>query len=240
MRLRRVLDFLILLFFSCSKMESNMPPLVPPKTDCRITTASYSGGAFNFTYTLTYNDDGKLSKLVYDGVSAYVKTFTYSGNMIYININGINSATDTITLNSAGLMVAHKETTDTAVYNTSFTYDANGQLISSTTQQDNLPSATTNYTFTNGDLTNTSVNGMKDTTVYDLNKTAVIGNLDDFDQLIYYGSSYYTNRHLKQSFSSWPYHYTFAYTYDDEGKILSVVANDGTANESFMFTYDCK
>jgi hypothetical protein len=239
MRLR-VPVFLMLLFFSCSKKENNMPPIVPPKTDCRIATASYSGGSLNFTYTLTYNDDGKLSKLVYDGLSAYVKTFSYSGNMIYININGINSGTDTITLNSAGFMIAHKETTDTAVYNTTFAYDANGQVISSSTQQDNLPPITTNYTFTNGDLTNTSAGGMKDTTVYSVDKPAVIGNLDDFDQLIYYGSSYYTNKHLKQSFSSWPYHYTFTYTYDDEGKIMSVVANDGTANESFIFTYECK
>ena len=231
---------LIILLFSCSKKESGMQTIVPPKTNCLIASANYSGGALNFTYTLTYNDDGKISKLVYDGVSAYVKTFTYSGNMIYINLNGVYSATDTITLNSAGMMVTHKETTDTAVYNTTFTYDANGQVISSTTQQNNLPAVTTNYTFTNGDLTNTSVGGMKDTTVYSLDKPAVIGNLDDFDQLIYYGASYYSNKHLKQSFSSWPYYYTFTYTYDQDGKITSVVSNDGTALESFNFNYACK
>jgi YD repeat-containing protein len=216
-----------------------MAPVVPPKTDCRIASANYSGGALNFTYTLFYTDDGKISKLVYDGVSAYVKTFTYSGNMIYINLNGIHSATDTISLNSAGLMVTHKETTDTSVYNTSFAYDANGQVVSSTTLQDNLPPVTTNYVFMNGDLTNASVGRMKDTTVYSSDKPAVIGNLDDFDQLIYYGASYYTNKHLKQSFSSWPYHYTFTYTYDEDGKITSVVSNDGTAIETFNFNYTC-
>jgi YD repeat-containing protein len=236
----RFLIFLIPFFFSCSKKESNMPLVTPQKTNCSIASANYTGGALNFTYTITYNDDGKISKLVYDGVSAYVKTFTYSGNMIYINLNGINSATDTISLNSAGLMVTHKETTDSSVYNTTFTYDANGQVVSSTTQQDNLPPVTTNYTFTNGDLTNTSVGGMKDTTVYSLDKPAVIGNLDDFDQLIYYGASYYTNKHLKQSFSSWPYHYTFSYSYDQDGKITSVVSNDGTAIEAFTFNYECK
>lgn len=235
-----VIFLFIILLFSCSKKDNNMPPVVQPKTDCRIATAAYSGGVLNFTYTLTYNEDGKLAKLVYDGVSAYVKTFTYSGNMIYINLNGIDSATDTITLNSAGLIAAHKETTDTAVYNTTFAYDANGQVITSTTQKDNNPPVTTNYTFTNGDLTNTGVGALKDTTVYSLDKQSVIGNLDDFDQLIYYGSSYYTNKHLKQSFFSWPYHYTFNYTYDVEGKIISIVANDGTANESFSFTYECE
>ena len=235
-----VVFILIILLSSCSKKESNLPPVVQPKTDCRIASANYSGGALNFTYTLTYNNDGKISKLEYDGVSAYVKTFTYSGNMIYINLTGINSATDTITLNSAGLMLTHKETTDTSVYNTTFAYDVNGQVVSSTTQQDNLPPVTTNYTFTNGDLTNTSAGGMKDTTVYSLDKPAVIGNLDDFDQLIYYGASYYTNKHLKQSFSSWPYHYTFTYTYDEDGKITSVASNDGTAIETFNFTYECK
>jgi YD repeat-containing protein len=228
--------FLILIFFSCSKKESNAPLVIPSKTNCRIASANYSGGALNFTYTLTYNDDGKLSKLVYDGVSAYVKSFTYSGNMIYINLKGIHSSTDTITLNSAGLMIAHKETTDTSVYNTGFAYDANGQVVSSTTQQDNFSPVTTHYTFTNGDLTNTSVSGMKDTTVYSLDEPAVIGNLDDFDQLIYYGAAYYTNKHLKQSFSSWPYHYTFTYSYDEDGKITSVVSNDGTAIESCKFS----
>jgi YD repeat-containing protein len=217
-----------------------MPPVVPVNTDCSISSADYTGGALNFTYTLTYNADGKISKLVYDGLNAYIKTFTYSGNMIYISQNGLHNATDTITLNSAGLIDTHKETTDTADYNTTFTYDANGQVVSSTTQQDNLPPVTTNYTFTNGDLTNTSVNGMRDTTVYSLDKPAVIGNLDDFDQLIYYGASYYTNRHLKQSFSSWPYRFTYAYTFDMNGKITSVIANDGTALESFSFNYECK
>jgi YD repeat-containing protein len=235
-----VILVLIFVLFSCSKKENNMPAVVQPKTKCQIASANYTGGALNFTYTLTYNDDGKISKLVYDGLNAYVKTFTYSGNMIYISLNGVHSATDTIMLNSAGLMATHKETTDSSVYNTTFTYDANGQVVSSTTKQDNLLPVTTNYTFTNGDLTNTSVGGMKDTTVYSLDKLAVVGNLDDFDQLIYYGASYYTNKHLKQSFSAWPLHDTFTYNYDTDGKITSVVANDGTGLESFNFNYDCK
>jgi hypothetical protein len=230
---------LIMLFFSCSKKESPMPPVIP-KTDCMISSANYASGTLNFTYTLTYNDGGKLSKLVYDGLSAYVKTFTYSGNMIYVNIDGINSATDTITLNNSGLITIHKETTQQSVYNTTFSYDPNGQILSSTTQQDNNPAVTTNYTFTNGDLTNTSSGTSKDTTVYSLDKPAVIGNLDDFNQLIYYGSSYYTNKHLKESFSSWPNHYNFTYAYDQDGKITSVVSNDGTVSESFNFTYECK
>jgi hypothetical protein len=230
---------LVLLLFSCSKKETTAPPVVP-KTDCRISSAHYFNGTLDFMYTLSYNDQGKISKLVYDGPSAYVKTFTYSGNLIYINISAQGTtATDTISLNSSGSINTHKEITGQSVYNTSFSYDAGGQVISSTTQQDNNAPATTDYTFTNGDLTNTSTAILKDTTVYDLSKPAVIGNLDDFNQLIYYGSFYFTNKHLKQSFSSWPYHYNFTYTYDDEGKITSVASNDGTITETFEFIYDC-
>ena len=231
---------LLLLLFSCSKKESTAPPIMP-KTDCRISSAHYFNGTLDFRYTLSYNDEGKISKLVYDGPSAYVKTFTYTGNMIYINISAQGSgATDTISLNGSGLIATHKERTAQSVYNTSFSYDAGGQIISSTTQQDDSLPVTTYYTFTNGDLTNTSSSLIKDTTVYDLSKPAVIGNLDDFNQLIYYGSSYYSNKHLKQSFFSWPYHYQFTYTYDDDGKITSVVAVNGTVPETFEFTYDCK
>jgi hypothetical protein len=230
----------ILLIISCSKNDSPAPPVKP--TSCRIATATYHGPAYTFTYTLTYNDSGKIIKLLYDGPTAYVKTFKYSGNMIYMSLNaaGSNQATDTVSLNGFGKIATHKEITSQSVYNTSFLYDAGGQVISSTTQQDNNPAVTTNYYFTDGDLTNTSSAASKDTIVYNPGKPVVIGNLDDFNQLIYYGSSYFTNKHLKQLYLSWPSHYDFTYSYDADGKIVNVESNDGSVSESFSFTYECK
>ena len=229
---------LVVLFLSCSKKDSLIAR--PPVPDCRIVSAHYTGGQLEFTYNLSYDSNGRLSKLTYDGPTAFTKTFSYSGNFIYINMVAIDySATDTIALNTAGLIATHKETTKDTVYNTVFSYDANGQVISSTTQKNNIAPVTTYYTFTNGDLTNTLSGNLKDTTTYAPDKPAVKGNLDDFNQLIYYGSFYYKNKHLKDSFSSWPYHYNFTYTYDEDGKITSVVSNNGTISESFSFTYEC-
>jgi hypothetical protein len=237
--MKRIVPVVFLVcFLSCSKKDSQVP--APPKSNCRISSAYYSGGQLSFTYTLSYNADGKISKLTYDGPSAYTKTFAYSGNSIYINFAGVSiSATDTITLNSMGRITTHKETVNDTVYNTSFAYGASGQVTSSTSQFAGQAPITTNYVFTNGDLTNAGPGNIRDTTTYLLDRPAVIGNLDDFNQLIYYGSSYYTNAHLKKSYSSWPFHYDYTYTYDDEGKITSVVSNDGTVSESFTFTYEC-
>ncbi len=229
---------LLVCFLSCSKKDSQVP--ATPKTNCRISSAYYSGGQLSFTYNLSYNADGKISKLTYDGPNAYVKTFTYNGNAIYINYAGVAfSATDTIMLNSAGRIATAKDVVKDTVYNTVFTYDAGGLVQSSTTQITGSAPVTTNYEFTNGDLTNAGPGHIRDTTTFLTDKPAVIGNLDDFNQLIYYGSSYFTNAHLKKSYSYWPFHYDYTYTYDEEGKITSVTSNDGTVSESFSFTYDC-
>jgi len=225
-----------LLVVSCSKKETAP---VNPKVTCRIATATFTGSSYTFTYTLNYDDSGRLIKLVYDGPSAYTKTFVYSDKMIYTNLAGINSAKDTIILNDAGRIASITESTTGSVNKTSFAYDANGQVYSSTTQKDNNLPVTISYLFTNSDLTNTITGGVKDTTTYSPD-SAVIGNLDDFNQLIYFGSHYFTNKHLKTGYSGTPFYYTYSYTFDAEGKITNINSSDGHSTETYAFTYLCK
>ena len=230
----------LIIFFSACKKDKGSSTPTPPVHSCKIATATRLSNSTKVTYTLSYDDSGRISQLVYDGQDAYTKKYSYKGNMIYIDVAaGANSSTDTITLNSFKLISTHKETVPQAVYNISYNYDRSGILISSTSQQDNYPPSTITYNFINGDLTNTTSEGITDTTTYFSDKTSVIGNLDDFNQLISGGAFYYKNKNLKKSYHYGNMIFNYSYSFDSDGKIISVLSNYGATSDTTNFTYTC-
>src|SRR5690348_3740978 len=168
-------------FWSCSKDRISNSSTTPIN-NCRIATAIRTSGSSSVTYTFGYDDSGRVSRVAYNGSDAYTKHFTYNNKMIYVYTDaGVNSSTDTITLNSRGFIGTIKETVPNSVYNSVYTYDANGVLVSSSTQQNSYPPISVNYTFSNGDLIYSSgSDGSKDTVSYYSDKPAVIGDLNQF------------------------------------------------------------
>jgi len=231
------LPVLLVILFSCSKSNSPAPTPTPTPTT-RIASVDFQSALYSATYTLSYDSNGHITKLVYDGPSAYTKSYAYEGKNIYMKTVGVKGGTDTVNLNDQGLMAEHRETGQGFTVRTVFNYDAQGIVQNSVTKTNNLPLDTTRYFFTDGDLTNTLDGGLRDTTVFDQSKLAVPGNFDDFNQLIFFGSHFYTNKHLKTSYSVATARFHYLYQYDTKGNISTAeIRNDTSSVSTWTFHY---
>ncbi|HLA58182.1 MAG TPA: hypothetical protein VK622_05460 [Puia sp.] len=245
---KRILPGIFLLYmFSCSKNSTitpNTPPTpVVPVVNCKITNASVvSGtGVTIGNYSYQYNSDGTLAGSLYAaGIYSDTVSYKYNGKLIYRSVAaGINSSVDTITLNDAGMEALDKAQIGASVYLTTYSYDANGLLKTFTQQQDAYPPISASYTFTDGDNTLTTNGADADTLVYDVNKTAVMGNMDQFNQLLSFGAMYIKNKHLIKEEHHGAAVY-FTYTYTPEGNIATAKIVVGNNSQTISYTYDCK
>jgi hypothetical protein len=173
----------------------------------------------------------------------YTKHLSYKGDSIISYIDaGVNSSTDTIVLNSFGLIGTDRQVIsyNGAVYNTFYTYDAYGELISSS----NGPNTNTvDYTFTNGDNIYQKYNSQGsisiDTLSYYNDKPLVPVDFPQYDQYLFYGAYFYRNKHLAKSYQSAPYHGEYTYNFDANGNITNLYSDFGIGKDTLHFTYLC-
>lgn len=242
---RIFLVIFLLHVLSCSKNNTtttNTPP-VTPVANCKITAASLvSGTGVQIgDYTFQYNTDGTLAGSLYAaGIYSDTVSYKYNGKLIYRSVAaGINSSVDTITLNNAEMEVLDKAQIGASVYLTNYSYDANGLLTTFSQQQDAYPPISSTYTFTNGDNTLTTDGTFADTLVYDTQKPAVMGNMDQFNQLLTFGAMYIKNKHLLTE----EHHGSasiYTYTFSPEGNIATIKIATGINSVTISYTYDCK
>jgi len=238
---KRILVFGLFIFssVSCSKKVDTptVPPIIPFK-GCHIIAASDLSpvGDTLGKYLFTYYEDGKLSGSHYENSNfKSTTTYTYSGKKIYRVFNATTySFLDTITLNDAGFMIQQNISSGGALSTSSYLYDSQMQLTTAILQDSSF------YTFTNGDNTLIRQGPFTDTLVYDLNKPAVAGNLDEFFQSLNTGATTIKNKHLliaKYSGDSTKY----SYTYNGDGNISSIKFAYGNSGSSTLaYTYECK
>jgi hypothetical protein len=227
------------LLFSCSK-KSSTP--VKPVQVCQIVSASQIQNSNQTDFTFTYNSDGKISTEVVSGPYGYTKTFTYKDKNIYIaTAAGVNSSTDTVTLNDAGMVILDKEVTNNAVYKITYSYNAAGELQTYTEQQDNYPPVSAVYTFSNGDATQIVSGQLTDTVGFDMNKLSTSGDITRFSQLLSFGGALYlNNKHLVISTKDGVNNIKYNYSFDSDGKITSVNTVNGNSTSTINYTYSCK
>jgi hypothetical protein len=237
----------IIIMVSCSKKDHSIPaPLVK---NCRITSATVTNGTGIKVagYTFQYDNDGKLIETIYSGSYNDTVRFSYNGNMIYSTFSSsIYSSFDTIKLNAAGLIDYQKETGTDATYLTNYTYNANMELENFIVHQDPFPADSVFYSFANGDATVRTEGPSTDSMEYDLSKPAVMGNMDEFGELLGNGAMSIKNKHLIDSVK----HYnsispasnsvtTYNYEYTPEGNISSIKKTSGNSLQIISYVYDC-
>lgn len=227
----------LVIFLSACKKDKEATPNIP---SCKIATATQTDNSTTTTYNLTYDVLGRLAKVDCTGSDPFTKTFTYNGDSIFVNVpEGPHASSAVITLNSFKLISTRKLSFQNSLYDASYNYDSNGQLISLAAIQGTYIFPIINYTNTNGDITNTTSQGITDTTSFYNDKTSVLGSLDDFGQLINYGAFYNRNKHLMKSYQNGTNRIDYSYTFDSKGNISSVISNYNGTNYTTMFTYTC-
>jgi len=225
-------------FAACKKKSSS----TPAKPQCKIValTDNYSGNTTAFT--ITYGNDGKVSTLVAKGSSNFRKVFTYSGSMIFINVSdttGTVTETDTVTLNSSNLVLSvHQHYSASSYYYTTMTYDATNQLATTTATSGGTPTVTT-YSWTNGDMTQSTDGSTTSTYTYYTDKNAEDGDLFQVEQLVQYGAFYINNKHLIKGTGGSTV-LNCNYVFDTDGKITSLTATNGANVETISYQYQCQ
>ncbi|GGE67929.1 hypothetical protein GCM10011413_38230 [Pedobacter psychrotolerans] len=139
-----------LIVASCKKSTSDNEEQTP--STCQLSQSTYSAGGDFGKILYTYNSDGKVSKVVYNGED-YQESYTYTSTQITkIVKEGNSSKTFTYTLNVQGRIT--NETQTAGDYKIDHTYNTDGYLTESIrTNLLNNSTASTKYTFTDGDLT---------------------------------------------------------------------------------------
>ena len=183
-----------------------------------------------------YDDSNRLITLVHvSDYDPYTKHISYNGDSIISYIDaGVNSSTDTILLNSFGLIATDHQS------NTSYIYDASGVLISSSNGDNTLK---VDYSFTNGDNIyqkyNDHGNISIDTFSYYTDKPSVPVDFFQYDQYLFYGAYFSKNKHLAKSYQSAPYHGEYTYDFDLNGNVATLYSDFGIGKDTLHFTYIC-
>jgi hypothetical protein len=119
-----------------------------------------------------------------------------------------------------------------------YSYSANGQIQSITSQYNGKTPTVTTYQFTNGDATSSS-DGISYT--YYTDKPYAEGDYFQIVQLLNDGAYFLKNAHLLKSFQvGTSTVYNFTYTFDASGKITSFTmtsTNNGT--QIIDYDYNC-
>ncbi len=243
----------VLVIVSCSKKDqsvpANEPPLVnetPPVKKCNISTAIMYNetGKLTSKRSYSYDAENRLTEIVDSGISKSNIVFSYNGNKIFRKItipNNTYLSLDTISVNSSGLADSTIENLDGDSYHSYYVYnpdleietyklyDYHGSLVLSNS-----------YGFTNGD--NTSINGNQYVYTYDTTKPAVKGNYEEFFQLLSWGETTRSSKHLvisQQSTYASENDFTFDYEYNAEGNISVINYGKAGSKRSIHYTYTC-
>jgi hypothetical protein len=231
-----LLAITIISFTNCSKSDSAPQK---PKQTCHIITVSEN----STTYNISYNSDGKITKVAYD---TYVSSFTYGGNAIIINTtnSGSFSTKRTITLNDNGLVINIRDEYDasvTTLSNSALDYRGDELIkLTSTSNSGGAPSVTT-YSWTNGNLTDVTSDSYSQTYDYYTDKPVADWDYLRFQLQLSYGNSVniINNKNMIKSTSDGSTTTNFGYTFDEDGKVTAVSTNDGTTADILNYQYQC-
>ncbi|MBN9381941.1 MAG: hypothetical protein J0H74_14330 [Chitinophagaceae bacterium] len=218
---------------ACSKKGSSNS-----QNHCKISSIADSAlGQSSAAYYITYNDNGQVAA-IQQGGGKMLKTFTYTNNLVVVKTtaSGALQSTDSILLNSNGFMTSRVSTDGTNRDVQTFSYSANGQIQSITSQRNGNTPAITVYQFTNGDAAGSSDGSSYS---YYTDKPYAAGDYFQVSQILNYGAYYIKNAHLLKTFQSGATNVNFTYTFDTGGKIVSLVSISAYLTQIIDYGYNC-
>jgi hypothetical protein len=217
---------------SCSKKSSPAPV-------CQIITVTDQNGSATTTYNITYNNAGQISTEQYSiSGTNYNRVFTYIGAIeMMTTSDGTNIVSDSITLNSDGLIASDYTTNGTNITVTTNTYSGTELQKQVMVQNGGTPSTTT-FTWTNGDVTSGSTSSGNATYSYNT-KASESGDYWSIVQLLNYGAPFVRTAHQLIGYQVGTTVENVNYTYDNTGKITAVTGTTGSNVENISYQYSC-
>ena len=217
---------------SCGKKSSHTQT-------CQIVTIQDGNGSSTTTYTITYNNQGKISTEQYtQGGTAYSKVFTYNGNteIMTTSANG-GSAVDSMIINSNGLIESDYFSYPGTDALTTYTYSGTELQKAVQVVNGGVP-LTTTYTWSGGDVVGSS-DGVNSVSFTYNSKGSVAGDYWSIIQLVNYGAYFVKSAHQLAAYQAGSNLENISYSYDGSGKITGVTGTVGSSVETISYEYAC-
>ena len=235
---------------SCSKKTQTQTQAQQTQTQqtqtqptCHLTSINTVGPNYTKFDSLTYNADGRLYTISATGLVGEGSVFTYSGDTITMDQLGWNYSLlgrYTITLDSFRHIASVVETNKFfyLVYAEQFSYDSNGHLMQTASQQ---PTITSNVQYTNGDVTTViSSDGTTNNYTYYTDKAFADGDFLKIQQLTTYGALYIENSHLVKTRTICSSVDSFSYEFDSSSRITKSIQTNGANTTTYSYGYTCQ
>jgi len=247
---------------SCHKDDNGPAP--PPDKNCRIAVATAKSGATTTTYTLSYDNDGRLSKVGMDDFYKMRYLFNYTQSQF--TRDGYSDHWDgqltnqlRAELNSMGLptLIVEKNYDYTpsgqplklmSVFTTTYEYNSKGELQLSARKYESIgnpasnSTTTTTYTWANGNVVKQEVSGGGTGSFeYYTDRPAQKAGAVSFDNLMSTGVNPINNKNLVKSLTDGTTIINVNYDYDETGKIKTATLTGSTAavNREMRYQYSC-
>lgn len=244
--MRQVQALLVMMLFissliSCKKDSSHTP------NHCRI-VATYdtiytATGTGTTAKQILYDNDGRIAyEYIRELTDSAVRVFIYLDSTIVIASPNPRWASDSVHLNSKGSPALINIGYKGSGYNDymSYSYDGAGLLTSSVSGHYNSKNTTT-YTYENGDCVKaTSSNGDILNYTYYTDLTTRDGDPQTFKDIFIYGAPTIRNKHLIRTYQFGNFYAQYSYTFDNAGRIKTVVYRCSGYVTVTGYEYDCE
>lgn len=247
---------------SCHK--DNNSPAPPPDKNCRIAVATSKSGATTVIYTLSYDNDGRISKVSTDDFYKMRYQFNYAQgqftrdgysdhwegqltNQLHAELNSMGLPTLIVEKRYDYTPAAQPPKLMVTVTST-YEYNSKGELQLSTQKSEYVgnpasnSSGTTTYTWANGNVVKQETTGAGTATFeYYTDRPAQKAGAVSFDNLMSTGVNPVSNKNLVKSLTDGATIINVNYDYDETGKIkvATLTGSGAGAGREVKYQYSC-
>ena len=227
----------LLVLCACRKDKKSAP------ASCSIATMILNSGAATAIYSFSYNNEGKISRIVskdeevvfdYAG-SEYVISYLTAGKMRQQNTVKMDAQQRPV--ESLVRIFKADGTFDAEVITCE--YNTKGELVKQVSKKDKQPAVTTATVWADGNCTAISNNTQSVALEYYTDQPVQQADIFRINQLLLQGFVNVFNKNLAKSLKSGASITQFAYAFDAAGRVTTATAVSGANTETRSFQYSC-
>jgi hypothetical protein len=228
------------LFLSCEKEGDKI-------ANCKISSITETFGSTVRTYTLTYNNDGRLSTLNTGGSNPTSKVLIYSGNTLLITTtvvtgSGTSTNRDSVTFDDRRRPVHIRQYFNDGALWFNMIYEYNGENLARvhrTTNTSAVPETTILTYDSDGNAVRFESPSGIETMEYYTQEKVQPGDWLEVLSFITYGISVFPHNNLVKSYNNGTAIGNFSYEKNDDGLITKCTTTGGPAVSTMTYTYEC-